>query len=147
MFTKIIPVTLLVLAAVVTTGRAPWAVAVPTTGNAAHGQVAPVKLNANGATPRATPATSPVAVDDYSMHIEEGVTVNAYALVPLVEHDAVRTQSMIDGIAGRRSTRAATVVADVGEAKATNLLPRAETAALWLAGLMAVLLMALRRRG
>lgn len=41
---------------------------------------------------------SRVAIDDYRMNLNEGVTADSYNLVPLAEHDAARTQSMIHGI-------------------------------------------------
>lgn len=139
--TKFIPVTLLVLAAIVTTAKAPWPVSVPITSAAAQGVATPIKVTS----PAAGHPAHPVAADDYRMDIQDGVTADAYNLVPLAEHDAARTQSMIDGIAGRRSARSA-APADRVDGQATSLLPRPAAAALWLAGLMAVVLMALRRR-
>jgi len=147
MLTKFIPVTLLVLAAVVTTVRAPWPVSVPITGAAAQSLATPVKVSGPVTGPAAVQPARSVAADDYRMNIQDGVTANAYNLVPLAEHDAVRTQSMIDGIAGQRSARGANPAhSDSVDGQATGLLPRPAIAALWLAGLMAVVLMALRRR-
>jgi len=147
MLTKFIPVSLLVLAALITTARGPWPVSVPITGAAAQSHVAPVKVIGPVANPPVVHPARPVAADDYRMNIQDGVTANAYNLVPLAEHDAARTQSMIDGIAGRRSARSATPAdSDKVDGQATGLLPRPAAAVLWLAGLMAVLLMVFRRR-
>jgi len=137
MFAKCLPVILWVLAWQVSLPISSFSVPVPTS----------VTLVVPVAAPPARQPAQPVAVDDYRMDIQDGVTVDSYNLVPLAEHDAARTQSMIDGIAGRPSTPStATVDTDWINGRVAGWLPRPATAALWLAGLMAVVLMALRRR-
>ncbi len=143
MLTRFIPAALLVLAAIVTAVHGAWPQPAPSHVGAARSPATSAKFSAPAAA-MAIHAPSPVAIDDYRMNLQAGVTADAYGLVPLAEHDAGRTQSMIDGIAGRNPARSA-AAADNG--LATSLLPRPETAALWLAGLMAVVVIALRRRG
>lgn len=86
MFTKYIPVILLVLAAIAAALQPPWPAAAP----------------AHATTPITRPLpilpVSRVAIDDYRMNLQDGVTTDSYNLVPLAEHDAARTQSMIHGI-------------------------------------------------
>lgn len=86
MFTKYIPVILLVLTAIAAALQPPW----------------PAPAPAQAATPPMRPVpilrVSLVAIDDYRINLQEGVTADSYNLVPLAEHDAARTQSMIHGI-------------------------------------------------
>lgn len=86
MFTKYIPVILLVLAAIAAALQPPW----------------PAPASAQAATPAWRPSpilpVSRVAIDDYRMNLQDGVTADSYNLVPLAEQDAARTQSMIHGI-------------------------------------------------
>lgn len=145
MLTKFIPATLLVLAALVTTVHGTGPLPATSIGTA-RSPTPSAKLRAPMATAVAVHAPNPIAIDDYRMNLQAGVTADAYELVPLVEHDAARTQSMIDGIAGRNPTHSAAAT-ETDKGRPTSRLPRPETAALWLAGLMAVVLMALRRRG
>jgi hypothetical protein len=138
MVMKVIPVILWVLA---------WQVPLPIDGVVAQSHAGPITANASmDGSPAGQPG-SPMAADDYRTNIQNGVTADAYNLLPLAEHDAARTQSMIDGIAGRNPTRRTSAAdadsADVGRA---SLLPTTATAVLWLAGLCAVVLMALRLR-
>jgi hypothetical protein len=147
MLAKFVPATLLGLAAIVATAHAPWPTPAPITGPAALSPTNPAALTGPAVSTTAVDPARPAAADDYRMNIQDGVTADAYNLVPLAEHDAARTRSMIDGIAGRRSTRsAAPADSDTVNAQATGLLPRPVTAAWWLAGLMAAVLMVFRRR-
>jgi hypothetical protein len=90
----------------------------------------------------------PVAIDDFTTNVQAGVMENSYGLVPLAEHDAGRTQSMIDGIAGRDATRlpAVGVTAGDGSQQGGSLSRLVGAAAPWLPGLMVIVLMILRRR-
>jgi len=147
MLAKFIPATLLGLAAIVATLQAPWPTSVPLTGAAALSHTNPVPLTRPAVSTTAVHPPRPAATDDYRMNIQDGVTADAYSLVPLAEHDAARTQSMIDGIAGRRSTRSATPAdSDKVDGQAPSLLARPATAVWWLAGLLVVVLMVFRRR-
>lgn len=152
MLTKFIPAALLLLAALVTTARSPWPLSVAPSTGSSHGPAMTAKSRAPAVAAAGLHtgihAPSTVAIDDYRMNLQAGVTANAYGLLPLAEHDAARTQSMIDGIAGEHTAPTpipATMTPD-HSGQAQSLLPRGEAAALWLAGLMAVLWMALRRR-
>jgi hypothetical protein len=89
----------------------------------------------------------PVATGGYTTSVQAGVRENSYDLVPLAEHDAARTQSMIDGIAGRDATRRPAVGVTAGEGAQQGGSPsRLVGAALWLPGLMVIVLMIVRRR-
>lgn len=90
----------------------------------------------------------PVATDDFTTSVQAGVMENSYDLVPLAEHDAARTQSMIDGIAGRDATRRPAVGVTAGEGARQGGSPSrlVGAAALWLPGLMVIVLMIVRRR-
>jgi hypothetical protein len=137
MFSKCLPVILWVLA---------WQVSLPISSFPVSAFTS-ITLIVPAAAPPAHQPVHPAAVDDYRMDIQDGVTVDSYNLVPLAEHDAARTQSMIDGIAGRPSTpHTSTVDTDWINGRAAGWLPRPATAALWLAGLMAVVLVGLRLR-
>jgi hypothetical protein len=103
-------------------------------------------LNPPAVGPPAAHSEQQMAVDDYRIDIQDGVTVDSYNLELLAKHDAARTQSMIDGFSGRSPKRSTTAVDKDSGGQATGWLPRPATAALWLAGLMAVVLMALRYR-
>jgi hypothetical protein len=86
MLTKYIPVILLVLTAIAAALHPPWP--------------APGAAQASTPAPRPLPIlpVSRVAIDDYRMNLQDGVTADSYNLVPLADHDAARTQSMIHGI-------------------------------------------------
>ena len=93
-------------------------------------------------------AAHPVATDDFTTSVQAGVRESSYDLVPPAEHDAARTQSMIDGIAGRDTTRPPAVGATAGEGAQQGGSPSrlVGAAALWLPGLMVIVLMIVRRR-
>lgn len=86
MLTKYIPVILLVLTAIAAALQPPWPAP------------APAQAGTQPRRPEAILPVSPVAIDDYRMNLQDGVTADSYNLVPLAEHDAARTQSMIHGI-------------------------------------------------
>lgn len=151
MLTKFIPAALLVLAALVTTARGPWSPSVTATGTSQR-QPTTAMPGTPVTPPAGIHAASLVAADDYRMNLQAGVTADAYGLPPMAEHDAARTQSMIDGFSGRRMAHGGPATPPTDRnGLATSLVPRAPAAAWWLAGLMAgliaVLWMALRRRG
>lgn len=139
MIVKSLPVILWVLA---------WQAWLPISSVSAQDRAALDTLNPPAVGPPAAHSEQQVATDDYRIDIQAGVTVDSYNLVPLAEHDAARTQSMIDGFAGRPATpiRSTEAVNKDSSGQATAWVPRPATAALWLAGLMAVVLMALRHR-
>lgn len=60
------------------------------------------------------------ALDDYRTDVQGGVTANSYDLLPLAENDPARTQSMIDGIAGRSATPAPSSLAGDRRSRATG---------------------------
>lgn len=101
MLTKFIPAALLVLAALVTTARGPWSPSVTATGTSQR-QPTTAMPGTPVTPPAGIHAASLVAADDYRMNLQAGVTADAYGLPPMAEHDAARTQSMIDGFSGRR---------------------------------------------
>lgn len=92
------------------------------------------------------PVPEPLAVDDFRIDVHDGVTADSYRLEPQGDLDPARTQSLVDGISGRAATRAAPVVDTDIAAGADDGLPAPAAAALWLAGLIAVVWMAIRHR-
>ena len=78
MLAKFIPVTLLVLAAIVTTAQTPWSASAPIPGAAAQSHATPVSVSTTLATAPAVHAASLVARDDYRMNLQDGVTADAY---------------------------------------------------------------------
>lgn len=140
MFMKVLPVILWVLA---------WQVTLPFNGVQAQTPATAITgASPAAARPVATPPAAPPAFDDYRMDIQAGVRIDSYNLAPLAEHDDARTQSMIDGIAGRGATHhPLTADNDAGNraAKDWYLLPRPVIVLLWLAAVMALIVMVVRR--
>lgn len=139
MFIKLLPVILWVLA---------WQVTLPINGVYAQTPAAEIGAASPAAVRPVAAPPAPPAFDDYRMDIQAGVRIDSYNLAPLAEHDDARTQSMIDGIAGRGSTHhPLTADNDAGNraAKDWYLLPRPVIVLLWLAAVMALIVMVVRR--
>jgi hypothetical protein len=97
MLTKYITVILLVLTAIAAALQTPWPA--PSPAGAAMLRLGPTApSDGRGTRPVPILPVSQIAIDDYRMNLQGGVTADAYTLAPLAEHDAARTQSMIHGI-------------------------------------------------